>query len=570
MLAELLLLSAGAALADEPTLDFGGAVSTDIRYRLSPITTGPWYQTFELPEGFVRSESRATFKLKARSGKAGLVTDFDLIYVGLPQPETVGDLALHEELDPFRIDARTMALQVRDLGLAGLDLKLGQQLVQWGTGDQFNPTNNLNADNLEDPLRFGEQLGNMMVRLDYNPLGWFTLTGVVVPVFKPALLPATGELSLAAIDRVPVDEDELRWRLLSEQNFARDSGAVLNPTIVSGTTVDLPDLTLGEMQEAVQFATSVGGQDVALSYYRGRSDFPVAAANHTVQEIYAEPHCNPDDSEDCINGMLHTNVTLAYPKMQVLGLNAAGQLNAFGWINPRVKPLGYRLEFAYIRPEETTIKLTNEAIDFGLIKTEAGEYEYELGEGERPVVSPGDDFMKWVVGVDYTITKYFYTNIQWVHGMPDEFGAGDWITAGEVVRAASTPVEDPALLACAFDRDGSTCATETLRPRIGDYLVAGFDVKLGSTLMRVFGIVDLTGVAVESYDADKGERVRKEYGWTTPEGRSIVLYPELSHNFLNGFELSAGALFLVGEPYTKFGDPASGGNLAFTRAKYSF
>ena len=38
-----------------------------------------------------------------------------------------------------------------DAGVSGLDLKVGHQVVQWGVGDQFNPTNTLNAENLEDP-----------------------------------------------------------------------------------------------------------------------------------------------------------------------------------------------------------------------------------------------------------------------------------------------------------------------------------------------------------------------------------------------------------------------------------
>ena len=38
------------------------------------------------------------------------------------------------------------------------------QVVQWGTADMFNPTNNLNAPDLEDPLMFGESVANEMVR----------------------------------------------------------------------------------------------------------------------------------------------------------------------------------------------------------------------------------------------------------------------------------------------------------------------------------------------------------------------------------------------------------------------
>jgi hypothetical protein len=54
------------------------------------------------------------------------------------------------------------------------------------------------------------------------------------------------------------------------------------------------------------------------------------------------------------------------------------------------------------------------------------------------------------------------------------------------------------------------------------------------------------------------------------EGFSASIYPELDYNFGNGLELGAGALLLLGGSWTKFGDPAAGGSLVFTRARFSF
>jgi TRAP-type C4-dicarboxylate transport system permease large subunit len=64
---------------------------------------------------------------------------------------------------------------------------VGRQIVHWGTADAFNPTNNLNPNDVEDPLLLGEQRANLMVRLDYNFWDQWTLSGVLVPIFKPLI-----------------------------------------------------------------------------------------------------------------------------------------------------------------------------------------------------------------------------------------------------------------------------------------------------------------------------------------------------------------------------------------------
>jgi len=124
---------------------------------------------------------------------------------------------------------------------------------------------------------------------------------------------------------------------------------------------------------------------------------------------------------------------------------------------------------------------------------------------------------------------------------------------------------------CAFQRNGTTCATEVTRPRIGDYAVLGTDIHFLSdaALARLFMVFDMGGYDVSYYDVMKQHRVSVTHPFYTPEGFSAVVYPEFDYNFGNGFQMGAGALFLLGKSYTKFGDPASGGSLAFLRASYA-
>jgi len=208
MLASLL---AAIALGAGPETSLGGSVSSDLRYRPSPVAAGSWYQPLDLPAGFTRNQNTLNLRGRVRSNGVGAVVDLDLVYTGFAQePAALGDLSERDRLDPFRIEAHSLYVEARDLGLKGLDLRLGQQLVQHGVGDQFNPTNHLNADDLEDPLRFGDQLGNLMARVDYSPRGNWTATLAVVPVFKPALLPETAPVGFASSDVLPMEEAELR------------------------------------------------------------------------------------------------------------------------------------------------------------------------------------------------------------------------------------------------------------------------------------------------------------------------------------------------------------------------
>ena len=104
--------------------------------------------------------------------------------------------------------------------------------------------------------------------------------------------------------------------------------------------------------------------------------------------------------------------------------------------------------------------------------------------------------------------------------------------------------------------------TEILRPRLGDYLVLGVDIRFLSekALLRLFTIWDLSGVWEDRWDDKAKKRQRTHHGLFSAKGFSAVIYPEFVYNFGNGLEMAAGALFMLGQEHTKFGDPATGGS----------
>ena len=615
----VMTMSPAALAGDDIEISIGGRVQTDLRFRVQEKSIGGWWTRQALPVGLSRNENIFKFKFEAEYGSFRGVADIDFVLYGRQDElESFGMLSRREKLDPYRFDAHSVYLEAGDLFFEGLDLRIGQQLVQWGVADQFNPTNNLNSDDLEDPLLFGEQQGNLMVKLDYTFLEEFTVSGVLVPLFRPALVPTSAALGLGAIDRLPFGEPELRWLVQSQNVQAIDQFRY--PVVVARAKPELPEITPENMQFAFRFAGVLGEQDISVSYYNGRSDFPVPYLNYNRLETFDSPRCKlgapapyPDDAfdladparrgavdrdgngkadaEECIKGFIATDTYLRYPKMQVLGFNMAGEIPGVG--------IGYRFELGVFFPERQRMRIIR---DRSLRSSEGGfdftmdiapwdddervEYDYDVDGipgGPASEVLPGTPFAKWTLGLDYSLFDgNLFLTAMWVHGLVDEFGAGDWITEGWALRKGSAAGNDDAtLLECSTPLAsisagdpprGAQCVTEILRPRIGDFLVFGFDIRFlqQQGLIRVFTLWELNGYTEERWDSGKQRRVRKYHSMFTEEGFSAVLLPELQYNFGYGFELHVGALVQLGKSYTKFGDPAAGGSQVYMRGRFSF
>jgi hypothetical protein len=579
------LAAAGAsapARADELKFSLSGKVQSDLRFRLQDQSVGNFYDKATLPAGIERNQNLLSVKFKASYGSFAAVasTDLYLNAVGA-KLHSFSDLQKYNAVTPVSLEPQQIYVEGRNLILKGLDLRIGNQIIAWGVADQFNPTNNLNSDDLRDPLLFGKQQPNFMVRLDYWINKTFSMSGVLVPVFKPALLPASASLGSVDIQRMPFANDTFRHRIESEFGFASANGL---PTVVNKLTPVLPTTTADNMQFSYRLAGTIGEQDLALSYYLGRTDFPQAFSNHTHEAD--KVRCDPNKPTNCINGTLKTDVLLGYPRMHVWGLNASGEFNPFTKISESIHGIGYRVEAAVVVPARADIALTQDALA-GLGQN-AGVYDYagltntiKPGAGHAPAVVDATPFLKWTVGLDYTFGSHVYTNVMWVHGLADEYGAGDFLHPGwSVKKSGVSQTYAPTLYSLCVNppvigkggKDGAQCATETLAPRLGDYLVLGADFKFldDAGLFRLFTIWSLSGVTMDAWDDTAQKRVQTHHGLFTKEGFSASIYPEVTYNFGNGLELGVGGLILLGHDYTKFGDPAAGGSLFFTRAKYSF
>ncbi len=566
--------------AGELRLDFSGAVQSDLRFRLDDKSVGDFYHRLEWAPGIARNENRVEIKIDASLEKVKGVADLRFVWLGRPERvATIGQLSDRNAIDPYYLEVRAAYIDASDILFTGFDLRVGYQLVLWGVGDQFNPTNNLNANDLEDILLFGDQRANFMVKADYNFLDMWSLAGVLVPVFQPAELPASAELGTALIERTPFMQESLRWRVAFENALSRQQGY---PAVVDAVRAEMPERNFENMPFAFRLAGNLLGQDIALSYYRGRHDFPLPAQNHAEQLHFEQEQCNPADAADCIDGLMATTVSLEYPRMEVVGLNLTGEI-PLDWLSEEILGIGYRLEVGVYFPEAREFTITQDEVTIAGITVPAGEYKYLLG-GSRPTIIDDTPFAKWVLGFDYSFGVHWMINLMWVHGLADEFGAGDFLHSGYAVRGGSVESDDP--LACLLthldltDPDwqakgalacGRESVREVQRARIGDYAVLGVDFKFADdqALLRLFAIWDVTGYYESYYDEQSGQRVRR-YLDLFGDGFSMILFPEFKFNFKNGLELGVGALLQLGSRNTKFGDPAAGGSLVWTRARFSF
>jgi hypothetical protein len=535
------LILTGTQPAIGADLETTGFVEVDGRVRLGDVGAGEWYAPTGLRAGIERFETTFGGAVEAAADQWTAIIDAQVVAAASTEARSLADLSRRDSVAPVSLEVNELAVSLWDVGVDGLDLKLGHQVVQWGVGDQFNPTNTLNPEMMDDPLRFGEQLPNAMIRADYSMGAVWTLSGVLVPIFRPASLPATSGIGLSFLDRIPVLENDVRRDLQAKQALSAELGY---PTIVDEARLLLPDQTLENMAGMIRVGGAIGMTDIAVSWYTGRTDMPQAVRNYTT--IAHSPVCHPSQSDKCINGYMLTQADLAYPRMHVAGLNAAGELDVLG----DAPPIGWRVEAAWVMPERTVIVLDNEDLDIAGIVQPAGEMAYGLG-GERPTVVSDQPYAKWTIGLDYTIGKALYVNAQWVHGMADEFGYGDFINPDYVTRSGGSD-------------------WEIRRHRLGDYCVLGSDISLGRATLRLFSILDLTGYRRETASAEGGKRSVENFGPFSKNGFSAVLYPELMVALGDGLNLGIGTVQLFGAKHTKFGDPAAGGDLAFTRVRYDF
>ena len=145
-----------------------------------------------------------------------------------------------------------------DFTIADLDLRVGRQIISWGTGGIYNPVNNINPTDFTD-LFDSRTIGVNAVNADWYA-GDFVLEAVFVPTFTPSRLPP----------------NDSRFSLVP----AGFPGTV-NPRV-------LPDNDIEHSQFGLQLSGSKGTWDFGANFYYGMNDFPaiVLEADLSATPVY--------------------------------------------------------------------------------------------------------------------------------------------------------------------------------------------------------------------------------------------------------------------------------------------
>lgn len=396
------------------------------------------------PRQISRNENRLEFYFAYTANRhVQVVGEAAPVLMGTSQAQELDDLASQTYLQRFHMESRAAYVALSDIA-PGLDIKVGRQIVVWGTADKFNPTNNINADDLEDRPLFTEPIANQMVVLDYSPLrdrDKLFFQGVYVPLFFPALLPPSAAAGL----KDPYAETPfVNQSDLNKITYLQDDYLPKNPKLIPNVYghVEMPENKFTNGQFAFKVGSRLGEVDISASYYYGRHDIPLPVEVTTTMTA----PLNGPASED--GYYFRSDVRLIYPKMQVIGLDFATQV-------PFLGNMGLWGEGALIIPEAHQFYIDLPPLPGGGVDVTPND---NMANKEAFIAGPGikkQPFIKATAGFDYTFGKHVYVQSQYLRGMINEFGAG----------------------------------------HIGNYIVGGTElIFFGRKLVfRAFGVVDLPG-----------------------------------------------------------------------------
>lgn len=312
-----------------------------------------------------------------------------------PEVTNINDLSVKSRVLNYDADLREAYFDIYGLFTKNLDVRIGRQRIAWGTADKLNPTDNLNAYDLEDIWDFGRHLGSNAIKLTYY-LKTFTVTGVVIPWFTPTVLP-NSDWTKAFMPSYDVPD------MVTDTSFI--PGLTIPIYLTEGKIQDTLVLPQRDIRNYSSFGLkvkkSIGNFDVSLSYVYGRDALPVPTemkTTMTIDTFVFSPELRADATVDI-------KVKTEYPVIKAIGLDFAGS----------IKDVGVWGEAACFLPEKVFMKryLHYSAPDYNISKDSV--LTDSLVMDDKP-------YVKFVIGLDYTFKHGFYMNFQYLHGFVNERG----------------------------------------------------------------------------------------------------------------------------------------------------
>ncbi|HEY3447503.1 MAG TPA: DUF1302 family protein [Myxococcales bacterium] len=245
------------------------------------------------------------------------------------------------------------------LGTDRLDVRVGKQRIAWGTADKFNPTDNLNPLDLTDFMAFGERVPSWAIHAELTIIEErLKLTGVLVAGASAVSLP--------------------RYAKLPITSAMTSSMEVPEGVNIGNIAVDFkqPPYDGQHTMQALKLGGNLAGVDWSLSYFHGYMDLPIQT-NVKVDLASLDPLT------------LDVLATTELPEEHVLGMDLAGEFLTVGWW------------------AEAAVTFPNE------VKT---TYQSEFFAKDPDVVLKRQPYIKYTLGLDYTMPWGTYLNFQFIQG----------------------------------------------------------------------------------------------------------------------------------------------------------
>lgn len=352
----LCLIPAMLAAQDTERWIWRGSLRTDHRMLLKQDQEWAW------------NENRLDLSVARRTSGIHVFANSWIRHLGPSMAHSSAELTDKDLVYPLQIDIREAYAEIYDFLLPGLDLKIGRQHIAWGTADRFNPTNTLNAYDLEDVLDMGRLNASDALSMHWHLGHTWSLQVIAIPLFRPANMPVGYFSSLfqeAAGLPGNFQINEYSDELLLPANNPRESGS---------TGVRLRGFALNA--------------DFSISYTYNRNSLPLAK-----QVILSRGGQG-----------LNVHASLIFPRQHVIGADVAGSIGLFGaWA-----------ELAVFLPENE-IRTT---IDMTALYPEDSPATTLL----QLTALKKEPFVKCVVGTDYTFSNGAYINLQYLYGFFHENG----------------------------------------------------------------------------------------------------------------------------------------------------
>lgn len=288
--------------------------------------------------------------------------------------EDAGDI---DNIQPTTLRLGEMWVEAYDLGVEGLDLRVGNQTIHWGTGDGFSPADRVNPYDLEDPLFFDRRLPVPAATLGY---GWgdLQLSASWLPFFTPSLL--AGDLIETVTDQA------------ADQNISFDDVEGDVPTVRgTRTRTKLPEQTVAESAFALRAEWAARFADLALGYYYGRDSLPQISGEVVPEAFFS-------GSE--VDLLVHVR----YPRLQMISAEARAPLGA---------GITVWTDAVLVLPSRTAAYIAKSRFeDLERLNIIDAAPDHDV----QAETQTGDPYVINLAGADVTLGDLVYVNLQYVRG----------------------------------------------------------------------------------------------------------------------------------------------------------